>query len=113
MTCLRVHAGLDDLQRHLAADGLRLLGHVDDAHAALADLFPELVGADHRAGAFRDPSRAVLDRRAECRRLQEAAPLGPCVEQPLHLPPQVGVFPTGFGQVGGGAAGSSYSTAAK
>ena len=52
MTCLRVHARLDDLQGHLAADGLRLLGHVDDAHAALADLLQQLVGADDRAGAL-------------------------------------------------------------
>ena len=51
-TCSRVHARLDDLQRHLAAHGLRLLGHVDDAHAPFADLFQQLVGADDRAGAF-------------------------------------------------------------
>jgi hypothetical protein len=42
----RVHAGLDDLQRHLAADRLFLLGHEDDAHAALADLLQQLVRAD-------------------------------------------------------------------
>ena len=45
-----VHAGLDDLQRHLAADRLGLLGHVDDAHAAFADLLQQLVGADDGAG---------------------------------------------------------------
>ena len=50
----RVHARLDDLQRHLAADGLRLLGHVDQAHAAFADLLQQLVGADDRARAVRD-----------------------------------------------------------
>ena len=49
---LRVHAGLDDLERDAAADGLELLGHVDDAHAALADLFEQLVGADEGAGAL-------------------------------------------------------------
>ncbi len=37
-----VHARLDDLERDLAADGLFLLGHVDGAHAALADLLKEL-----------------------------------------------------------------------
>ena len=31
----RVHPRLDDLEGDLAADGLRLLGHVDDAHARL------------------------------------------------------------------------------
>ena len=44
---LRVHARLDDLQGHRAADRLGLLGHVDDAHAPLADLLQQLVGADH------------------------------------------------------------------
>ena len=41
-------------ERHLAADRLRLLGHVDDAHAAFADLLQQLVGADDRAGPFGD-----------------------------------------------------------
>ena len=47
-----VHAGLDDLERDLAADGLGLLGDVDDAHAALANLFAEGVGADLGSGGF-------------------------------------------------------------
>ncbi len=50
---LGVHARLDDLQGHLAADRLLLLGHVDHAHAAFADLLQQLVGADDRAGSFR------------------------------------------------------------
>jgi hypothetical protein len=33
-----VHPRLDDFQRQLAADALRLLGAVDDPHAALAEL---------------------------------------------------------------------------
>src|SRR5262245_31101527 len=50
-----VQAGLDDLEGDLAAHGLFLLGHVDDPHAALADLLQQLVGADlaARAHAFR------------------------------------------------------------
>ena len=52
MTCLRVHARLDDLQSDLAADRLCLLGHVDDAQAAFADLLEELVRADVSAGIF-------------------------------------------------------------
>ena len=48
----RVHAGLDDLEGDHAADGLLLLGHVDHAHAALADLLQQLVRADDRAGPF-------------------------------------------------------------
>ena len=42
---LGVHARLDDLQRDLAADRLLLLGHIDDAKAAFADLLAELVAA--------------------------------------------------------------------
>ena len=45
-----IHARLDDLQRHLALDRLRLLGHEHDAQAPFADLLQELVGADDRAG---------------------------------------------------------------
>ena len=44
-----VHARLDDLQRHPAADRVVLLGHVDDAHAPFADLLQQLVRADDRA----------------------------------------------------------------
>ncbi len=50
----RVHARLDDLQRDAAFDRLLLLGHVDDAHAAFADLLQQLVGADLGAGLFGD-----------------------------------------------------------
>ena len=50
----RVHARLDELQRHLAADGVRLLGHENDAKPAFADLLQELVGANDRAGTLAD-----------------------------------------------------------
>ena len=36
-TSLGVHPRLDDLERHLGADGLELLGEPDLAHPALAD----------------------------------------------------------------------------
>ena len=42
----RVHAGLEDLERDAASDGLRLLGHEDNAEPALANLFQQLVGSD-------------------------------------------------------------------
>ena len=41
----RVHARLDQLERHLPLDRLRLLGEVDGAHAPFADLLAELVPA--------------------------------------------------------------------
>jgi len=47
-----VHAEFDDLQRHPPHDRLPLLGHVDHAHAALANHLQELVGADLGAGRF-------------------------------------------------------------
>ena len=50
MTCVGIHARLDDLQGDPAADGLLLLGHVDDAHAPFADLLQQLVGADDVPG---------------------------------------------------------------
>ena len=40
---LRVHPGLDELERDQSFDRLGLLGHPDRAHAALADLFEQLV----------------------------------------------------------------------
>src|SRR5262249_4827381 len=49
---LAVHARLDQLESDLAADGFQLLGHPDGAHAALADLFEQLVWADDCAGVF-------------------------------------------------------------
>ena len=65
----RVHAGLDELQRHLALDGLGLLGEVDGAHAPLADLLAELVparddGAEERGRGLRpEGGGRVGDRR--------------------------------------------------
>ena len=56
MTCLRVHAQLDDLEGDLAADRLVLLGHVDHAHAAFADLLQQLVRAEIRVPG---PSRKL------------------------------------------------------
>jgi len=50
MTCFGVHAELDDLQCDAAANGLFLLGHVDHATAAFADLLKQLVAADTVAG---------------------------------------------------------------
>ncbi len=55
-----IHAGLDQLQRHPALDGLGLLGDPDLAHAPFADLlFKRVVPRDHDAGLR---NRAVVGR---------------------------------------------------
>ena len=51
---LRVHAGANDLQRHLPLDRLLLFGQEHDAHAPFAELFQQSVRPDVRAGLFRD-----------------------------------------------------------
>ena len=52
MTLFGVHAQLDDLERDAAADRFFLLGHVNDAAAAFADLLQQFVAADPVAGLF-------------------------------------------------------------
>ena len=42
----RVHAALDDLQRHRAADGFRLLGPIHLAHATRTDALQNAVAPD-------------------------------------------------------------------
>jgi hypothetical protein len=66
----RIHSRFEDFESHLAPDGLLLLGHEDDAEAALPDLFQQLVRSDHRAGAFADSG--IDDRhRSGSRKFQE------------------------------------------
>jgi len=48
----RIHAGFDEFESDLAPHRLGLLGHPHAAHAALADLLEQLVGADARARLF-------------------------------------------------------------
>ena len=66
-----VHAGFDDFQGDLAVDRLFLLGHVDDAHAAFADLLQEFVGADD--GPFALGDRCGIE--SGCRRLHKTVHL--------------------------------------
>jgi hypothetical protein len=46
-----VHPRLEDFQGHLAAHGLRLLGHEHHAEASFPDLFQQLIGSDGGARA--------------------------------------------------------------
>ena len=83
---------LDDLERDAAAHRLLLLGHVDDAAAALADLLQQLVGADSGAGGI--VRRRRLDIPGDVRnrrRLQKVADLLVGVKERFHPPEEFGV----------------------
>ena len=80
-----VHARLDDLEGDLALDGLRLLGHEDDAHAAFADLLQELVGADHACRGVRSSGWNRGWIRARGWRFEK--PPGPVVGLEQHFDP--------------------------
>ena len=89
-----VHAGLDDLQGDEPPHRVGLLGHVDRAHAPLADRLQELVGADDGTGPL--ISRGHVDRRpADVRHVEQ--PQRPLVgpQQGLDLVPQPSVVPAG------------------
>ena len=66
-----VHARLNDLQRHLAAHRLALLGHVDHAKAPFADLLQELVVADGLPRSLGDGEDSLSEQ--SVRDLQEFA----------------------------------------
>ena len=53
----RVHARLDDLERDAAAHRLLLVGDIDHATAALADLLAQLVAPDPVPGLFGERRR--------------------------------------------------------
>ena len=112
-----VHAGLDELERDRPPHRLGLLGHVDRAHAPLADRLEQLVRADDRAGAFagRSAPTATFGRRGgiDGRRFEEAA----CrddhgasrssiparsVSSPPHAASRKAARSRGVGQLGGG-----------
>ena len=69
--------GLMILSATRAADRLGLLGHVDDAHAPLADLLEELVRADDGTGAFVDRLK-IGGRIQECGTALEKPSAGSC-----------------------------------
>ena len=100
---LGVHAQLDDLERHPAAHRLLLLGHIDHAATAFADLLQQLVAANAVAGLFRQGSGKAHgsgDAQAGWRRFQEPLGGGVCAEQVLDLLTQGGVPAHGFVQIG-------------
>jgi hypothetical protein len=104
----RIHAGLDDLQRDLAAHGLLLLGDEDQAKAALADQLHELVRTDDGAGAFGD--RLVILGRLRARRdmLEKAARGVVGVQERFDFGAQLRVGATGLVKVRGPALGGQF-----
>ena len=70
-------------KRNAAADRLGLLGHVDGAHAPLADLLEQLVGADDLTGAFVDRLKIVGRIQDGRTALEETAGRLVCLEQPF------------------------------
>ena len=99
MTCLVSMPGLMIFRATLRRTGCDLLGDVDDAHAPLADLLHQLVGADDRARALREARRFDRERRRRRGGLEEAARLGIEGEEPLDAAPQLGIA-AGLVQVG-------------
>ena len=55
----RVHARLDDLERHAPLDRMLLLGQEHGPHAAFAEFLQQAIGADLRAGLFQ---KRLVDR---------------------------------------------------
>ena len=96
---LGVHAELDNLQGHLAADRLLLLGHVDHGHAAFPDLLQQLVPVDDRARAFTHGGCVERLRAAQGWDLKEITGLLVCLEQGFEMRTQIDVAATGFVQV--------------
>ena len=93
-----VHARLEDLEGHLTAHRLLLLGHEHQAEAAFADLLQQLVGTDDRARPF--PDRLSDDgERPDGGRLQKTARRRVGIKQVPDAAAQLVVAVAGLGQV--------------
>ncbi len=87
----RIHAGLDELQGHFAADWLHLLGDPHGAHAAFADRFQQFVAAgDDGAGLLVGHARHSLLRATSGRR--EVGGIVVSAQQQLDTAAQFDIF---------------------
>ncbi len=98
-TCFVSMPGLMIFSATLRRTGCGLLGHVDDAHAALADLLQQLVGADDRARALQRLRRFDRERWRGCGRLEEAVGILIDLEQALDALEQGGIRAAGRAEI--------------
>ena len=94
-----VHAGLDELERDRPPHRLGLLGHVDRAHAPLADRLEELVRADDRAGRLGRRGRGHRGGGRSGRGFEEAPGVLVNLEKGLDSSPRCRIVAARFLQV--------------
>ncbi len=90
-----VHARLEDFQGHLAANGIVLLSHEDDAETALANLLQKLELTNDAAGPL-DDRHVGAGNHAGRRGLQEVAGTKMVLDHFLHALLELGVIGTGL-----------------
>ena len=100
---LGVHAQLDNLERHSAADGLLLLGHVHRPAAAFPDLLEEFVGTDPVSGLLGERHGQTEGQLGgwDDRLFEEPFGMLVGLEELLNLGAQRGVASAGTIQIGG------------
>jgi hypothetical protein len=100
---LGVHAELDDLERDAAMNGFLLLGHVNHATTAFADLLEQFVAAYLVAGFFGGQGSDADDFawRNSRRAFEEDTRFFTGLQQFFDTPAQCGVVSAGFVKIGG------------
>ena len=114
---LGVHAQLDDLERDPAANRLLLLGHINHAAAAFADLLQQFVAAYPVAGFLRgnrrEPDGPARSRRNSRPAFQELPGVVACPKQFLDALAQSGLAGAGLVQISARSAAGNSSAALK
>ena len=96
------HAQFDDFEGDAAADGLLLLGHVNNAAAAFADFLPQSETAQCGRRAFRSTAwRRRGFTGGAAAGSSRKPPAFVRLKKGFNLLAQLGVMATGFGDIGG------------
>ena len=103
-----VHSRLDDLQGHLAFHGLGLLGHIDRAHAAFANLLQELVRADLCVWAFRSQRGRRRRHHVGGVALKKGSQFQSCVQQSLDPLSEIRITRAYFIEIGNAIIGRLF-----